>query len=539
MRFRKHPTNLGVLFDWHAEADRQTVACLDRPFDIAPDRGTRLSAGQLADIVRDFSARLYAAGARRGDRVAIVKDNHLDMTLAAAAAARFGAVPATISAVNTPEAHRVMIDRLAPTVLVVSPGPLARAAAAGVELAGPGTRVVVLGELGEGAPPGALTLADLDGARAPSVRLAGRDDPMLIMHSSGTTGVPKLVVHSAGTMLGGIARMERIRFPVLASKHRDVAATSVSFAHGRIVSWVLGQFVLAPEKIVIISRHGTDVAERMLDEHRPTTLEACPNIFQKWEELALARPELFRRVRLYVGTFDAVHPRTVRTFLGASGRRFPVWLQGWGQSEVGPVCFTLFTRGRMRSRRAGTAVTSDIGWPSPGFNKVRVVDVETGRPVPRDRPGIMMVATKARCLDYLGESDRWRDKARGTWWNTGDVGEAGRFGRLRLVDREVDTIPGTSGIELESVLLDRLPRVSDVTVLGVPGELPVPVLCTADGRLDPDEWRAACEGLPPLGEPRLVAFEDVPRTATWKVRRHDLREQVLGTKESLGTGRWT
>lgn len=539
MIFRKHPAHLGVLFDWHAESERQTVAHLDRPFDIAPDGGVRYTADRLAALVRDFSARLYAAGARRGSRVAIVKDNHLDMVLAAAAAARIGALPATIAALNKPEAHRRMIDRLDPSVLVVSPGPLARAAAAGVELAGPRTRVLVLGEPGEGTPRGALTLAGLDGAQAPPVHVGGRDEPMLVMHSSGTTGTPKLVVHSAATLLDGVAKMERIRFPVLASKHRDVAASSISFAHGRSVSWLTGQFVLAPEKIVVISRHDTDTARRMVGQFRPTSLEASPNVFQRWEELALARPELFARVRLYVGTFDAVHPRTVRTFLGASRRRFPVWLQGWGQSEVGPLCFTLFTRGRMRKVSQDSSVTSDIGWPSPGLTRVRLVDPETGRAVGRGRPGIMLAATKARCLDYLGESDRHREKVSGRWWNTGDVGERGRFGRLKLVDREVDIIPGTSGIELESILLDRLPRASEVTVLGVPGRPPVPVLCMSDDRLDPQEWRAAVRGLPELDEPRLVPFDEVPRTATWKVRRLDLREQVLGTKEGLGSGRWT
>ncbi|MFF8815550.1 AMP-binding protein [Streptomyces pactum] len=539
MTFRKHPRHLGVLFDWHAEAARQTVAHLDRPFDIAPDGGVRYTAEQLAWLVRDFSARLYAAGARRGDRVAIIKENHLDMVVAAAAAARIGALPATISAVNKPEAHRRMIERLDPSVLVVSPGPLARAAAAGVVPAGPRTRVLLLGEPGEGTPEEALTLADLDGADIPPTRVGGRDEPMLVMHSSGTTGTPKLVVHSAKTLLDGVAVMERIRFPVLASKHRDVAASSISFAHGRSVSWLTGQFVLAPEKIVAISRHDPDTAERMIDAFRPTTLEACPNVFQRWEQLALDRPGLFARVRLYVGTFDAVHPRTVRTFLGASRRRFPVWLQGWGQSEVGPMCFTLFTRGRMRKLSEDSSVTSDIGWPSPGLTRVKVVDPETGRPVGRGRPGLLMAATRARCLDYLGESDRHREKVRGKWWNTGDVGERGRFGRLKLVDREVDIIPGTSGIELESILLDRLPRASDVTVLGVPGRPPVPVLCMSDDRLDPEEWRAATRGLPELDEPRLVPFDEVPRTATWKVRRLDLREQVLGTKEALGTGRWT
>ncbi|MBB5936971.1 class I adenylate-forming enzyme family protein [Streptomyces zagrosensis] len=539
MSSRKHPLNIAELFEWHAQAKQQTVAYLDRPFDIAPDKGTRFDAGQLVQTVRDFSARLYAAGARAGDRVAIVKDNHFDMTLAAAAAARFGAIPATIAGLNTPENHRSMIARLEPSVLVVSPTALANAARAGVELSGPDTKVIVLGELGEGAPDGALALSDLDGADAPPTRLRAPHESMMIMHSSGTTGVPKLVVHSGNSLLGGVARIERIRLPVLASRHHDVVATSVSFAHGRTVSWTIGQFVLAPKKIVIISRHDTDVAERMFEEHRPTSIEACPNVFQRWEDMAHQRPELFRQTRLFIGTFDAIHPRTVRTFLNVSKRRFPLWLQGWGQSEVGPICFAVYTRGRMQKLSDDSSATSDIGWPSPGFTKVKVVDIDTGRTLPKGKPGMMMVATKARCMDYLGESERHAEKINGEWWNTGDIGEMHAFGRIKLVDREVDIIPGTSGIELESILLDRLPRASDVTVLGLPGELPVPVVSMIDNRLDPQEWAAATVGLPPMAEPKLVPWDEVPRTATWKVRRLDLREQVLGSKQAIGTGRWT
>jgi acyl-coenzyme A synthetase/AMP-(fatty) acid ligase len=536
---RRRPTNIGLLFDWHAAADRQTVMHLDRPFDIAPDAGTRFDAKALADTVQAASGWLHAAGLRHGDRIAIVKDNHYDMLMLAAAAARLGAVPAMIAPLRATEAIRTMITRIAPTVLVASTGMLAQAARAGCSLVDRGTRLIALGAPVEGLPPGALTLEDLRGATAPAPRLRPEDEPMMMTHSSGTTGVPKLVVHSAHSILGMSSRLESIRLPVVASGRGDVVTTSIAFAHARVVSWTAGQFTLAPKAVVIISDHGLENSARMLAAHPPTSLEASPNVFQRWEELADTRPELFSRVRLFAGTFDVTHPRTIRKFLAASRRRFAVWGQSWGQSEVGPVAVALFTRRRVRPRLEPRGVTNDIGWPVPILTRVRVVDMETGRRQPRGKPGLMMVATKSRCLDYLGEHERHREKRRGRWWNTGDIGERAGFGRLRLVDREVDIIPGTSGIELESILLDRLERASDVTVLGVPGRPPVPVLCMRDNRLDPEEWRTATADLPELDEPRLLDWEEVPRTATWKVRRLELREKVLGTKEVLGTGRWT
>jgi acyl-coenzyme A synthetase/AMP-(fatty) acid ligase len=539
MVHRDRPTNIGLLYDWFAEAARPTVMHLDRPFDIAPDAGTRFDGAGLADVVREASGWLYAAGLRHGDRLAIVKDNHYDMLMLAAAAARIGALPAVIAPLKSVETVRTMVARVGPALVVASPGMLARAAAAGSELAAPGVRTVVLGEPGNGAGPQAVTLANLRGAEPPPPNPRRADEPMIVVHSSGTTGVPKLVVHSADTIGWAMSRMETIRWPVVESSTEDVVAISVAFAHGRIVSWTAGQFVLAPKSLVIISDHGLDNVASMLAEHRPTSLEACPNIFQRWEELAETRPELFRDVRLFVGTFDAIHPRTVRKFLATSRRRIPVWGQAWGQSEVGPICIAAFTRRQVRRRPEPRGATNDIGWPVPILSRVKVVDPETGRKQPRGKPGILMVATKSRCLGYLGEEDRHAEKVRGKWWNTGDIGQRGRFGRLKLIDREVDLLPGASGVELESILLDRLERATEVVVLGVPGRPPVPVLCMRDDRLDPAEWAAATADLPALDEPIVIPWEDVPRTATWKIRRLELRELVLGTKDKIGTGRWT
>ncbi|WP_328915247.1 MULTISPECIES: class I adenylate-forming enzyme family protein [unclassified Streptomyces] len=536
------PTNIGLVFDRHAEARRQTVMLLDRPFDIAPDGGTRYDGAALADLVHQASNWLYAAGLRRGQKVGIVKDNHFDMLILTAAAARIGALPAELAPLASLASVQGMLRNLRPDLLVASTTMLQRAAKAGTTLAEPGIRTIAVPSLdptAPEAPEGTIPLSDLLGSPTAPVNFRPDDEPMIITHSSGTTGVPKLVVNSGSTILGAGARMETIRFPVVASRRTDVVGTSFTYAHARSVSWTAGQLTLAPTALSIISDPSLDNAARALAEHRPTTLEACPNIFQRWEELADNRPELFEQVRLYVGTFDAVHPRTVRKFLGASKTKHPIWGQSWGQSEVGPVCAAFFTRRSIAKTDKPTSVTNDIGWTVPFLAKVRVVDPLTGRRQPRGKPGILMVSTRARCITYLGEEDRHTEKVDGEWWNTGDVGTRGWLGRMRLEDREVDTIPGGSSIELESVLLDRLERAIDVTLLGVPDQDPIPVLCMRDNELDPADWKRATEDLPPLAEPLLVPWEQVPRTATWKVRRLELREQLLGTSAAVGTGRWT
>jgi acyl-coenzyme A synthetase/AMP-(fatty) acid ligase len=537
----QRPRNIGMLFDHAAGTGQQTpVWHLDRPFDIAPESGTRFTVSGLAGLVEQTSAALHAAGLRPGGRLAIIKDNHFDVVLLAAAAARIGALPAMTSSTIDPAQLPVMMQRLEPTLIVASPGVLQGLEKAGVTLAGPDVPVLVAGKGAETVGGDLRTVASLLGEPVPPATPVADDQPMICTHTSGTTGVPKYVVHSANTLLGVLTKLETLPIPGLAIGKKDTVASCISFVHGRAVTWTFAQLSRPPANVVILADSEPDTVAAALAEHPPSTLEACPNIFQRWEEMAHERPQLFASVRAFINTFDAVHPRTVRTFLGVAGQRFPVWGQVWGQTEVGPVCMGLYTRGRLKRSEGKTkAVTSDVGRSIPFVTGVKVVDAQTRKPVPRGTEGIVLVKTAGLCLTYLGEDDRHAEKMWDGWWNTGDIGVRSKAGLLRIVDREVDVIPGVSGIELESVLLERLPETTEIIVLGVPGRPPVPVLSTNDGTLDPDRWAKAIADLPALDAPQVIGWDDFPRTGTWKVRRAELRERLFGTTETFGTGRWT
>ena len=538
----KPPRNIGLVFQHFASAVRP-VWHLDRPFDIAPDSGVRFTVAGLATLVEQTSAALWEAGLRSGDRLAIVKDNHLDVVLLSAAAARIGALPAMTSCTIEPELLRRMMERLEPRLLVASPAVLAAAEKAGVELTGPGARVLVAGagsDCSAALDRTVTTVAELLDADVPAARPVADDRPMICTHTSGTTGVPKYVVHSATTLLGVLTKLETMKIPFLSIRPSDTVASCISFVHGRAITWAAAQLARPPGEVVVLAESTPDTVAATLRRHPPTTLEACPNIFQRWEGLARTDPDVFAPCRAFINTFDAIHPRTVRTFLDASRHRMPVWGQVWGQTEVGPVCMGLYTRGRLKRSEGKTkAVTSDVGRSIPFVTGVKVVDPGTRRPVPRGTEGIVLVKTAGLCLTYLGEDERHAEKRWDGWWNTGDIGVRSKAGLLRIIDREVDVIPGVSGIELESVLLERLPEATEVIVLGVPGRPPAPVLSTADGGLDEARWAKATADLPALDAPQVIGWDDFPRTGTWKVRRAELRERLFGTTETFGTGRWT
>jgi acyl-coenzyme A synthetase/AMP-(fatty) acid ligase len=529
------PIHLGTLFDDLAERGHGTTVHLSRPLDIAPELGTALDIPGLAALVAEAAGWMTAAGVGLGDRVAIAKRNHWDYVVLSCAAARVGAVPASLAGHLEPSVLEVLIKRLDPALLVTDTAVLAACRAGGTDLASLATRALVV----DGTAEGALSTDDVRGERAPRPRRPPLAAPLAVMHTSGTTGVPKLVVHSTHTLMRRLAGFESHRWPVLGVRPGDAVAGAYSFAHGRALAWTAGVLWMDPARLLAVSSSDWAEAGPFLERHRPTTMEAQPATYVRWQARAARARGPFERVRLYISTFDAMHPPTVRSFLHATRRRHPVWMQGWGQSETGPLTFRFLTRRALAARSDRHPTTRDLGRPVPTRTALRVVDPDTLRPVPRGTPGLVFCRSRALCLGYVGEEERWRSKWVGEWWNTGDLGVLTPTGSLRLIDREVDAIPEGSCLELEDVVADRLPGVLECVVLGVPGRPPLPVVVTEDGGLDSVAWRRAVADLPVLADPVVMAWGDVPRTGTGKVRRLALRERIGEVPDTHGTGRWT
>lgn len=529
------PKNIGVLYDWHAERRHRTVVHADRPADIAPHLGTSFDADALAALVATTSAWLAAAGVTRGARVGIVKENHLDVQLLAAATARIGGLPATISALNRPRDIAIMLGKLEPAVVVIGTAALAKLAQ--VEDY-PLAHVphVVLGAETDPAPTAIRTarIADYDGAEIPAVNLRPDDEPMMVTHTSGTTNTPKLVVHTADTNRAG-TRVELLPIPGGVSTHRDTVLSSISFAHSRAYPFMIAQFRWAPANLVMVGDHSAAVAERMFEQHRPTTVEATPNVYQHWVPIVRRRPELFGQVRMYINTFDTMHSSIARPFVQASRNPMLMWGHSWGQSEVGPIAAGIYTKYNLRPGAKGTATHMNrLGLPWPGITQVKVVDPVTMREQPRGVPGILMVKATSVCVDYLGDTDRWQDKRDGDWWNTGDFGTKDRLGRIHFLDRVVDRIEDSSAVEIETTLLERIPDAEEVVVLANGADAPLAVVAMREGaEFDRSRWDEITRDLPVLAEPVVMPWADLPRTSTWKIRRNELREQ-LGESKVLG-----
>jgi acyl-coenzyme A synthetase/AMP-(fatty) acid ligase len=511
---------IGRLFEEAARLHPGGTVLLDRPLRLTGSDQVRYTYAELADLVDDVAARFQRAGIASGEHLAVYEAAGFDVPVLACAAARAGAVPVLLSPSLAPGVVTTLLGRLDVPWIATDAGRLARLRAAGPP---DGARAVLTGgddtaggHQPDGGPMRVERLAELSGAPGCHPVDLPVDRPALITHSSGTTGVPKLMVHTARTLWHRLLPQKLLAWPV---RRRASVMLDMSFVHSRFFN-CLGVYLPYGNPLTLLSDPPLDRVREMLVEVRPTLVEAPPNNFVLWEAFADRADAPLSSLKYYSSTFDAIHPGTVKRLLGASGHRRAYLLQLYGQSETGPLTGWLNTKRnvrRMDGRRVGRRL--------PGFTRVRVVDA-AGHPVAPGVTGRLQARTRGRVRTYLGEEARYQEQVDDGWWYVGDMGWRDRRGRVYLADREVDKVGDIdSNLHLEDVLLERLPEMSEVVIVPDGDGRPTPIVATRGDRpLDGGRWKGAVAGLPALRPPVQWRFDDFPRTATWKVRRLEIRD---------------
>lgn len=499
--------DLGLLPDSVAEHHGGTTVCADTPW--ASACRTPNTVSDFAVVVADYADRLWGAGVRPGAVVALVKANHFDIQAIQCAIVRIGALPALLSVKMEPA------DLLHCLKELDRPWLLTDAASAAVLRPWQDQHGEIVSRLLTLAPeavlPGAVELSESAPHRV--TRHVGTD-PMLITHSSGTTGKPKLLVHTVDSLYAHVAPQIGV---VKSLDYAGISAKCLSFVHVRMSS---GLLTLLNTGVPFLGISSPDLApvRAALLRYRPESLEAQPNMFLRWEALARETPNPFSAVERYISSFDAIHPRTLRTLLEASERPNPTFIQAYGQTETGPVTLLMTTRADVRE--PGRLDSRDVGAAFPGM-EIRVVD-DAGAEVPADTSGYIEVRTPARAESMIGRPPL---PGRDAWWPMRDIGRLRPDGHLELYDRQVDQVPGVpSTLRAEDILLDELPELGEVVIIAVDGAVTA-VAVTADGKpIDDDRWQRARDraGLPEDTGIDYRPWEDFPLTGTMKVRRHRL-----------------
>jgi fatty-acyl-CoA synthase len=502
---------------------RRAAIAGDRPALRDPDR--TLDYAALEERCARAAAWLEARGIRRGDRVALLLGNRTAYLELLLGAARLGAIAVPLNTRLAAPELRELLDDCTPLALCFEAGleELARRAWESTRHP-PAVRLAVGGE-----PDAYEAALDRTEPRR-RVEPVSPDDPMILMYTSGTTGIPKgaLLPHRKTLFNSLNAQL----FFETTARDRVLVALPLFHSFGLKILTLPALYAGA---FVVLER-GFDAARvwETVGSLGIRYLGGVPTMFRALlETLESAPPERFRlgSLRFLFTAGAAIPVELIRAFEA----RGLVLKQGFGQTETSILC-CLDARDALR--KAGS-----VG--RPVFHaEVRIVRSAGLAGPPADwedcapgEAGEIVVRGPITMLGYWNRPETTAETLRGDWLRTGDLASADAEGYVTLTGRARDLyISGGENVypaQVEAAYLEH-PAVREIAVVGVPderwGEVGRAFVVLAEGaRLDPDALRAfGRERLASFKVPReFVAVESLPRTVTGKVRKFELRAGAL------------
>jgi acyl-CoA synthetase (AMP-forming)/AMP-acid ligase II len=483
------------------------------PGRLAAEDGVRaLTYGQLAERALRLARVLVQWGVRSGDPVAVLSENRLEYLEMFLAAARLGAVVACQSTrLAAPElAH--CLDLVQPVCVLVSPRHAEKLASLGRS----GPALVELGPAYEAALAGV------------SAETAGLPDdevfpeaPLLVLYTSGTTGLPKGAVlsHRAEIVRNLVVRAEFGLAP---------DATFVAWSplyHMGAVDNSLGTLMSGGKVVVVDGFDRARLAELVAVEPLGWLLLMPGMVASFADELERlgVRP---RGVKVCGVMADLVPPHEIARITALLGAPYA---NTFGATETGcPPCSSSLIP-------VGVAPVR-LSKEQSAFCEVRLVD-EEDRDVPLGAPGELCMRGPTLFSGYWRAPETNEADFRGGWFHMGDVFVRQPDGTLDFVDRVKYLIKsGGENIypaELERVLL-RDPRVAEVAVVRQKdarwGEVPIAFVARTDEALTEQALFALCrESLAGYKQPKGIVFmglDEFPRSASGKVQRHELEKRL-------------
>jgi len=465
--------------------------------------GRGLTFGELHDRSRLFAAGLVERGVGRGDVLGMV-------------------------AASSPDYAVALYGALAAGAAVASANPALTAAELARQFACTGPRLVLADRWSRAAVEAALCasgnsaelhsldddLADLAALPSGPVPERDPDDVALLFPSSGTTGLPKLAVHSHR---GATAFLHA--FTTVGPVHEtpaDVVGLVVPFTH-LYGTGILSHALSAGATVVTWNAPGFDLEAflRLIQDHAVTVAPVTPPVV-----LALARSPLVDR-------FDLSSLRQ----LISSAAPCPTGLQDEVEARLG--CQVVDSLGSTEAwcygPPADPPIRGSVGTVGPNMEAV-VVESGTGSRLGPDQPGELWVRGPQVMRGYLNGEDTSAAPDGDGWLHTGDVCSLSARGNISLIDRVKELIKvggySVAPAEVERELLAH-PAVADAAVVGRPdrelGEVPVGYVALR-APVEPSELQAWLKGrLASWKHVRdVVVIERVPRSPTGKVLRREL-----------------
>lgn len=494
--------NLGA-----ACADQQDPDALALVAEHRSGRVSRHTFGELSERSDRLAGGLARQGIERGDRVAIVASQSIEVGLAHLALWKLGAVSLPLASLFGPDAISYRLSDSGANAAIVHPANRTK-----VDEAAPGLPVIETGPefdvlcAGPGLGPALDTAAE---------------DPAYLIYTSGTTGPPKGALHAHRSLFGHLPAFGC--YYEFAPRPGDLIWTPADWAwmgglmDVLIPAWYYGMAVLTAED-------DFDPAGSfdLMAEHGVTLAFLPPTALKMMRASGVSRSDLSLRA-----IFTAGEPLGSEMLDWAEQTLGCRINEGYGQTEANLVVGNCASVWPVRPGSMGRAI--------PGHEVV--VQDESGNRLHGEEGEICVRAPDpVMMLGYWNRPEATEEKYRDGWLLTGDLGIEDSDGYFWFRSRKDDVItsmgyrigPG----EIEESLMAH-PAVAMCAVVGVPdeirGHVPAAFVVLRSGAAPSDEMAAELQQhvrtrLAAHETPRQVTFlDELPRTTTGKIMRRALR----------------
>lgn len=491
---------------------RNAESSPDRPAYLGHPRAS-LSWREFDRAASALAEQLAGAGVMPGDRVAVWHGDSAAIHVLFVAIERCGAVVVGIGARAGTREVAAILRNAQPKILISDPQH--SASAAGVTGESPVPALVLGGDLG------ALRLNVDTQPRAPGMETQlGADDVFLINSTSGTTGLPKCVVHTQNrwyyfhqkAVANGLLTPDDIFLPVIPTP----------FGFGIWTSHATPIYLGATA--VILGRFTARAACEVITRHKITVLCCVSTQLTMLMADPARRDHDLSSLRVVFAGGEALPYRPAAEFEDLTGAKI---LQFYGSNETGLLSATTVGDSRERRLRTGGRIVPEMA--------VRLFDgdrdvTETGRGQPACRG-------PATSLGYLGGTDHDKLFTRDGWMRMGDICEIDPDGYLTVTGRTSDFIlrggKNISATQVEDAVATH-PAVAVAAAVAMPDPVFGEKVCLytelADSRtIDLPEL---VEHLLALGvskellPERLIVVDELPRSSGGKIAKGQLREDI-------------
>lgn len=489
----------------------------------------QFSFGEISRLSKKLAASLYKMGIRKGDFVMLIMKRRAEYWITYPALHRLGAVaiPATHMLTKKDVVYRNNAAGVKMIIAAQDENILEHVDAAMADSPTLEHRVL-LGGVREGWESFDELLSEGDEDFVPPVR-AGGDDPMLMFFTSGTTGMPKMVLHDFNYPLGHIITAVYWHKVLDDGLHISVADTGwAKCGWGKCYGqWIAGsaQFVYDYDGkfnpmnlITAVSRHGVN------------TFCAPPTIYRSLVKQDLSEID-FSSFTHFTTAGEPLNPEVFRRWREISGHRI---FEAFGQSEGTPILGTYYF---MEPKEGST------GKPNPLLN-VDLVD-EQGNSIGTGEEGLIVLRVgdgkpAGLFCGYYKDPEKTAEVWKNGLYYTGDVAWRDEEGFYYFIGRSDDVIKSSGyrigPFEVESALMEH-PAVLECAVTGVPdidgdrGQLVKATVALVKGWEPTEELKKELQNhvkriTAPYKYPRIIEFvEEIDKTISGKMKRKAIRER--------------